>query len=159
VQLTQVSPPDVRETLKDWMASALPGTVTGTSEISDVAKMKRWMAATFPDKPIPHDLPMESAFGVFLDGGLPPADAILMPPSLTREFAHLHPDGSLHLALSREDQEELLAAGWGERHPLHGQQVNVVMLYGPRTTEEVRVAKTVVLAAYRYATGHDRVSP
>jgi hypothetical protein len=158
VQLTQTSPPALHETLKDWMASQLPGTVTGTSEISDAAKMMRWMARTFPDHPVPHDVPVESAFAVFLDGVIPPAGAVLMPPSLTREFAHLHPDGSLHLALPQEDQEELLAAGWGERHPLYSQQVNVVMMYGPRTLAEVEVAKAVLLASYRYATGRERLA-
>lgn len=31
---------------------------------------------------------------------------------------------------------------------------NVVMLYGPRTDKELQIAKTVIAASYRYATGH-----
>ncbi|WP_199739521.1 luciferase family protein [Streptomyces klenkii] len=78
-----------------------------------------------------------------------------MPPRLTAEFAHLHPDGSLHLSLATGDQQELIGKGWGERHPLHSAQINVVMLYGPRTDEELAVARAVIRAAYRYATGRD----
>ncbi|MGA4845374.1 luciferase family protein [Streptomyces sp. G5(2025)] len=78
----------------------------------------------------------------------------MLPPRLNAEFAHVHTDGSLHLALSQEDQRELIAKGWGERHPLYSPTVNVVMLYGPRTDEELESAKAVVAASYRYAAGH-----
>ena len=42
---------------------------------------------------------------------------------MNRILAHVHTDGSLHLALSKEDQQEV-------------------------------IAKTVIAASYRYATGH-----
>ncbi len=157
VQLTQLSPPQVRRELLQWMSTELPGTVTGPSEISDPAKMRRWMATAMPDVPLPEEIPDEKALAVFLDDVAPPDGVVLMPPRLTAEFAHLHPDGSLHLALSPEDQQELLAKGWGERHPLHSAEVNVVMLFGPRTAEELDVARRVIDASYRYATGHDRM--
>ncbi|MFF5204882.1 luciferase family protein [Streptosporangium sp. NPDC000396] len=134
VQLTQNSPDEIREELKHWMAAELPGTVIRPSEISE---------------------PGSLAF--FLDGTLPPKGAVLLPPRLNAEFAHVHADGSLHLSLSIEDQRELLAKGWGERHPLYSAQINVVMLYGPRTAGELDVARTVIEASYRYATGRDRV--
>ncbi|WP_017593184.1 luciferase domain-containing protein [Nocardiopsis potens] len=130
VQLDQNSPGEVREELERWMVGHLEGAVVRPSEISE---------------------PGSLAF--FLDGVLPPAGAVLLPPRLNAEFAHVHPDGSLHLALSREDQDELIAGGWGERHPLYSPAVNVVMLYGPRTGGELEVAKAVVEASYRYATG------
>lgn len=158
VQFTQTSPPRLRERLKEWMSGALPGIVTGPSEISDAAKMRRWMSAELPDVAVPHDVPDEKAWAAFLDGVAPPAGVVLMPPSLTTEFAHVHPDGSLHLALSLEDQRELLDKAWGERHPLYSSGVNVVMLYAPRTDEELAIARTVLAASYRYATGHDRVT-
>lgn len=130
VQLSQNSPAEIIELLKAWMTASLPGTVIRPSEISE---------------------PGSLAF--FLDGTPPPPGAVLLPPRLTAEFAHVHPDGSLHLALSTADQEALISAGWGERHPLYSRTINVVMLYGPRTDDELAVAKTVVAASYRYATG------
>ncbi|MEU7739800.1 luciferase family protein [Nonomuraea sp. NPDC049158] len=48
-----------------------------------------------------------------------PAGTVLLPPRLNAEFVHVHPDGSLHLFLSKEGQAELIAKGWGERHPLY----------------------------------------
>lgn len=132
VQLSQNSPDGVRELLKQWMTDHLHGAVIRPSEISE---------------------PGSLAF--FLDGTLPPAGAVLLPPRRNAEFVHVHTDGSLHLALSTEDQHDLVTKGWGERHPLYSSTINVVMLYGPRTDEELRVAKTVIMASYRYATGHD----
>lgn len=153
VQLTQNSPARLREELKRRMSADLPGTVTGPSEISDPEKMRRWMATARPRTPVPDEVPDENAFAVFLDGSAPPEGAVLMPPRLVAEFAHVHPDGSLHVSLSEEDQRDLLDKGWGERHPLYAPDVNVVMLFAPRTDEELTVAWTVVQAAYRYATG------
>ncbi|WP_433256847.1 luciferase family protein [Streptosporangium sp. CA-135522] len=134
VQLTQNSPDEIRQELKRWMSTELPGTVIRPSEISE---------------------PGSLAF--FLDGTLPPRGAVLLPPRLDAEFAHVHSDGSLHLSLPIEDQRELVAKGWGERHPLYSARINVVMLYGPRDDEEIHVARTVIEASYRYATGRDRV--
>ncbi|WP_238412808.1 luciferase domain-containing protein [Saccharothrix deserti] len=130
VQLSQNSPARITEALKEWMTTSLPGTVIRPSEVSE------------PD-----------SLAFFLDGTPPPPGAVLMPPRLTAEFAHVHPDGSLHLTLSTTDLDALVAAGWGERHPLYSPVINVVMLYGPRTDDELDVAKTVIAASYRYATG------
>ncbi|MEV4573883.1 luciferase family protein [Nonomuraea jabiensis] len=133
VQLSQNSPDEIREQLKQWMSTELPGTRIKPSEISE---------------------PGSLAFFLEEDAA-PPQGAVLLPPRLVAEFAHVHVDGSLHLALSQQDQRELIDKGWGERHPLYSPTVNVVMLYGPRTDEELRIAKTVINASYRYATGHD----
>ncbi|ONI73356.1 hypothetical protein ALI144C_46485 [Actinosynnema sp. ALI-1.44] len=132
VQLSQNSPDDVRERLTRWMTENLRAAVIRPSEISE-----------------------PGALAFFLDDARPPDGAVLLPPRLDAEFVHVHTDGSLHLALSTEDQDELVAKGWGEPHPLYSPTVNVMMLYGPRTEEELRVAESVVAASYRYATGHD----
>jgi hypothetical protein len=134
VQFTQKSPVWIREELTQWLGSAFPRTKTGPSEIST------------------------STNALFLDGVEPATGSVLLPPRLTAEFAHVHADGSLHLALSTEDQDELVGKGWGERHPLYSPQVNVVMLYGPRDPDELHVARTVSQAAYRYAIGEHRAS-
>ncbi|EFC81452.1 luciferase family protein [Parafrankia sp. EUN1f] len=133
-QLTQPSPPPVRDQLVRWMSTQLPGTRTGESEIS-----------------------LPGALAVFLDSFACAEGAVLLPPRLDAELGHVHVDGSLHVALPRDDQEELLAKGWGERHPLYSPSVNVVMLYAPRTVEELDVARSVLDASYRYAIGRERV--
>ncbi|MEU4549691.1 luciferase family protein [Nonomuraea dietziae] len=131
VQFTQNSPDEIRKELEQWMSTALPSTEIRPSEISE---------------------PGSTAFFLARDAH-PPQGAVLLPPRLVAEFAHIHRDGSLHLALSREDQDELIAKSWGERHPLYSPTINVVMLYGPRTADELDVAKAVVASSYRYATG------
>ena len=35
-----------------------------------------------------------------------------------REFAHIHPDGSLHASLPPERAREAIEAGWAEPHPM-----------------------------------------
>jgi phospholipase/carboxylesterase len=68
-----------------------------------------------------------------------------------REFAHLHPghDGSLHLTLQPDVYREVLAKGWGEPHPVSG----TMMIWGPRSEEELEVIWSLVRSSYLYATG------
>jgi hypothetical protein len=132
MQVSQISPGHVRRQLTQWMSTQLPGTYSGPSEIS---------------------VPTSIAF--FLRPPVRPAEgAILLPPRRNAEFAHVHADGSLHLALALHDQHEVLAKGWGEKHPRHSPVNNVMMLYAPRDADELRIAKAVVSACYRYATGN-----
>lgn len=128
IQFTQTGPPEIRESVRQWL-SALPGTVTGRSEIS-----------------------VPTSYAVFTPAAA--GDAVLMPPRQSAEFVHVHADGSLHLSLDPKDHAAFLASGWGEKHPLYDRGVNVVMFYAPRDEAEVEVAKTVVAASYAYATGH-----
>jgi len=51
-----------------------------------------------------------------------------------REFAHIHPDGSLHAPLPYERALEVAEKGWGERHPWADERdgwEGVVMLFTP----------------------------
>ena len=77
-----------------------------------------------------------------------------------REFAHIHPphDGSLHVTLPDEIRADAIAKGWAEPHPLAGTDKapdTVVMLYGPRDTEEFEVIWSLVQASHRFALGQD----
>ncbi len=68
-----------------------------------------------------------------------------------REWAHIHPhhDGSLHLTLPKEAEEDVIAAGWGVHHPVQA----VVLVYGPRTAEELETVWEIIQFSYRYAVG------
>ena len=69
------------------------------------------------------------------EGAVPNTRAFILDPQQVHgpresllvgtEFGHVHPehDGSLHLCLPDEIREEVLAAGWGETHPLAGRSV------------------------------------
>jgi hypothetical protein len=153
IQLTQGGPAALSGRLTDWILAELPGVREGPSEISDPAAARAFLTRTFPGAVLPDELPAERARAFFVPRDAPDG-VLLMPPSGRREFAHLHDDGSLHLALPAGAREELLAAGWGEPHPFFGGTVNVTMLFGPRDEEELAVAERVVRAAYDYAMGH-----
>ena len=76
-----------------------------------------------------------------------------------REFAHIHPapdSGSMHLKLSAEEADVVLAAGWGENHYLVSQghyPPGLIMVFSPRDEEELDVVKAIVQRSYEFATG------
>lgn len=76
----------------------------------------------------------------------------------TREFAHIHPDGSLHVWLPAERAIEVEQTKWGELHPWvdrEGFWDGVVMVYTPETQAELDVTIRLIVDAYNYATGAD----
>jgi len=130
-QLTQHSPQDIRAALRAWMDSAFAHTRTGPSLVSDHA-----------------------TWALHLDPGRMGASArILAPLPGATEFAHMHVDGSWHLALPAEDRWELLVKGWGTVHPVAVFGINAIMFYSPRNAEEMEWVKQAVIASYRYALG------
>ncbi len=75
-----------------------------------------------------------------------------------REFAHIHPDGSLHVWMPVDLAEEMAEKKWGELHPWVDRDDfwdGVVMIYTPETLEEVDVVVRLVVEAYNYVTGAD----
>ena len=72
-----------------------------------------------------------------------------------REFAHIHPDGSLHASLPPERAREAIEAGWAELHPVAEAMGNLgmVMLYTPQTLEELDVIFQLVVDSYNFVTG------
>ncbi len=67
-----------------------------------------------------------------------------------REFAHVHPDGSLHVTLSADRAEEAVMKGWGERPP-HGHKARHegrVLLFTPMTHEELEVVIDLVRESF-----------
>jgi hypothetical protein len=92
------------------------------------------------------------------------ADGIATPHAIAkrtkREIAHVHAevgrgDFSLHLCLSPSDCKEVITKQWGERMGLAGSLVpnEYLIIYTPRTEEEVEVVKSIVNAAIVFMTG------
>lgn len=78
-----------------------------------------------------------------------------------REFAHLHPDGSLHAALAPEVAAVAVEAGWATPHPWAKQikgWEGFVMLYTPGSQDELEVVYQLVVESYRFVTGRDIVN-
>jgi phospholipase/carboxylesterase len=74
-----------------------------------------------------------------------------------REFAHIHPDGSLHVTLPPERAREAVNKGWAEPHPLAQYLGNegMVMLYTPLDTGELEVVFGLILDSYNFVTGRN----
>jgi hypothetical protein len=79
-----------------------------------------------------------------------------------REFAHVHPDLSLHVALAREDADAVIGAGWGEWHPwaLDGRAgAWVVLLFAPRDDREITIIERIVRCSWQHAMSTTASSP
>ncbi|KAH8675845.1 hypothetical protein BX600DRAFT_453693 [Xylariales sp. PMI_506] len=71
------------------------------------------------------------------------------------EICHIHnSDHSMHMSLHPDDLKEVLSKGWGQRHPLACKgwlnmpvPQQFVMIYAPRTMEEVKVVCSIIQAA------------
>ena len=92
------------------------------------------------------------------------SDNIATPHSIAkktkREIAHVHTgvdsgDYSLHLCVSPTDCKEVITKQWGERMTLAGTLMpqEYLIIYTPRTEEEVAVVKNIVEAAIGFMTG------
>ncbi|WP_170472724.1 luciferase domain-containing protein [Ruegeria arenilitoris] len=73
-----------------------------------------------------------------------------------REFAHVHPDGSLHASLDPKIARQAIKAGWAIAHPWSKKRPGwegFVMIYTPSSQQELDVVFQLVLASYNYVTG------
>lgn len=77
----------------------------------------------------------------------------------SREFLHQHQpkDGSMHMLLPDGISNLVIEKGWGVIHPwtdrISGKTSEYLMVYGPRSSEELLVIWTIALASYYQAIG------
>ncbi len=79
-----------------------------------------------------------------------------------REFAHIHPDGSLHASLPPALAARAAKAGWAVAHPWADQRPGwqgFVMIYTPASHEELDVVFDLIVQSFTYVTGRDASSP
>jgi len=97
---------------------------------------------------------LPGAVGFQLDGNMPLAHPEVIVGG--REFAHLHPDGSLHASLDPDLAKEAVRTGWAIAHPWSLQRVGwegFVMIYTPKTERELDVVIGLVEQSYTFVTG------
>jgi phospholipase/carboxylesterase len=73
-----------------------------------------------------------------------------------REFAHVHPDGSLHASLEPEIARAAVRAGWATPHPWADQHPGLegfVMIYTPNSEAELAIVLQLLDNSYSYVTG------
>ncbi|MCL1057504.1 DUF5519 family protein [Shewanella gelidimarina] len=125
------SPRDIYHSLADWMFNAFPKSREHRTLISVPSSRAMWLDENINNTPI--------------DGFMP-------PPTESREFAHLHKDGSIHVCLPERDIEAVLDAKWGEPHPYKKYGVNEILVYAPQNIKEMETLKQVIVASYEYLT-------
>lgn len=94
--------------------------------------------------------------GFMLSEVIPTAQPLAMVAG--REFAHLHPDGSLHASLSPEMARHATETGWAIAHPWADQRrgwEGFVMIYTPQTDDELDVVVDLIMASFSYVSGQD----
>jgi len=121
-------------------------------------KMLLERVATIPDVNIQGSaMSIAGAKGFWLGFDIP----LARPEVLVRgrEFAHVHPDGSLHASLPPQLALEAVKAGWAIPHPWANQKnlSGFVMLYTPKTDAELDVVFELVLKSYNFVTGRNMV--
>ena len=119
-------------------------------------RMARWGLVEVPEEvPIvrhrPTMISVPSTRALWLDESVPAAANAFMPPPGSREFAHLHADGSWHLVVDEALVGTILDARWGERHPWYHRGVLEVMVYAPRDGQELRIVQQLVVASIEHA--------
>jgi hypothetical protein len=91
--------------------------------------------------------------GIFLQDSASGNQSIV--PVSHAEVGHIHMfDGSMHIILSPSDTKEVIEKGWGELHGLAGQgraAKTYLMIYSPRTGQELQITKLILDAAVKYA--------
>ncbi len=103
---------------------------------------------------LPSDRSLPGARGLAFTGELELARPDVISGS--REFAHIHPDGSLHVWLPVARALEVDRTEWGEIHPWVGRRDfwdGVVMVYTPESLDELEVTIQIIVDAYNFVTG------
>lgn len=127
LQLSEQSPRAVYNALNDWAFNTFDLVREEPTRISVPTSRALWLHES-----------VEATSEVF------------MPPPGSREFAHTHKDGSMHLMLSPEEEKIVMDAGWGELHPWHHRGVREILIYAPRDTGELETVQAIVSASYQY---------
>jgi hypothetical protein len=118
-------------------------------------ELKYWAFNTFPNVE-EHDtlISVPTSRALWLDEKVPAGhNDAFMPPPNSREFCHLHEDGSFHTVVDVPIEDEILEKQWGVRHMYYDRGVKEVLVYAPRDTDELIVAKKIITESYKYASG------
>lgn len=135
----------------------MPHTQIGVSPVPEVnADLHRRAFALPGVSARPTIVSVPGAVALWLDESM----ALAHPEVIVagREYAHIHPDGSLHLPLPAEQAHRAIAAGWAEPHPIARMlgQDGLVLVYTPRDFDELETVWGLVLDSYCHVTGRPR---
>jgi hypothetical protein len=145
----------LRETPRPETTNGVPHIQIGVDAVPELSEELLRRVATFPGVMIGETrVSLPGALGFQLEDEMPLAHPEVIVGG--REFAHLHPDGSLHASLHPETARAAVEAGWATPHPWSDQRAGwegFVMIYTPATTAELDVVFQLVQSSYAYVTG------
>ena len=129
LQLSENSGDEIYAQLAEWLFT-LDGVEEGRSRVSIPSSRAAWI----------NELPIN--------------------PIAQREFTHIHTEpgpGSQHIPLPAVVAEEVLAKGWGVEHPTNPyiHDFELLMIYAPRTEEELEAVKAIISRAYDWTLDAD----
>ena len=144
-----------RETPIPETTNGVPHVQLGIEPNPELSEKLLERVAQFPGVNIgPTRVSLPGAFGFQLEDGVTLAHPEVIVGG--REFAHLHPDGSLHASLEPDLAMKAVRAGWAIAHPWANQREGwggFVMIYTPTTLEELDIVLELVAQSYSYVTG------
>ena len=152
---SMIAPLPERSGPRPQTSGTVPHVQIGVEPVLAVTDELFRRAFTLPgveDRPTIVSLP--GARGMWLSDDIPLAhpEAIVSG----REFAHIHPDGSLHAPLPYERALEVAENGWGERHPWADERDGwdgLVMLFTPQSMAELEIIFQLIVESYNHVTG------
>jgi len=134
-------------------------------QVSDTAseEIKDTLVKSFSQIPTDNPTLLEAVPSI-MEGGTSPAIFVveslyaenhLYSKRSPREVIHIHmSEGSSHGIFSKADCKTIIEKGWGERHGLGGKAMGIpntyLMIYAPRTDDEVHIVYRLAKAAARY---------
>ncbi len=134
----------------------VPHTQFGVQIDAELASLLLERVAQFPGVTLgPTRISLPGAVGFQLDRDM----VLSQPGSIVAgfEFAHMHPDGSLHASLDPTLAQRAIDAGWATAHPWANQRPGwsgFVMIHTPTTPEELDVVINLVEGSYTFITGN-----
>ncbi len=145
----------VRETAIPKTTNSVPHVQLGVQVDPDLAAKFLGRVASLPDVEVRETVvSLPGAKGFWLNDAL-----VLARPDVIvggREFAHMHPDGSLHASLRPATARAAVKTGWATPHPWANQRPGwegFVMVYTPMNDKELEVVFSLVVDSYEFVTG------
>ena len=147
----------MRSTPIPQTTNGVPHVQIGVEPVPEISKALLDKVAKIPGVEIRNtviSLPGALGFWIMEDVAVARPDVIVGG----REFAHVHPDGSLHASLPSSLAKQAVATGWAVSHPWANQRPGwegFVMIFTPVNQEELAVVLDLVQASYNFVTGQE----
>jgi hypothetical protein len=146
----------MREASRPQTTDGVPHVQVGVEANADLTAELLRRVAEFPGVVLGETrVSLPGAVGFQLDASLDLARPDVVVGG--REFAHLHPDGSLHASLDPDVARAAVVAGWATPHPWADQRAGwegFVMIYTPLNDAELAVVLQLVEGSYSFVTGN-----